>query len=46
MDISHGQAEPAVTEKLEQCPVGQLKPYRNNARTHSPRADQADRSLY
>jgi DNA modification methylase len=24
-------------EKLEQCPVGQLKPYRNNARTHSPR---------
>jgi DNA modification methylase len=37
MDTSHGQAEPAPPEKLEQCAVGQLKPYANNARTHSPR---------
>ena len=37
MNISHSQAEPAATEKLAQCPVGQLKPYPNNARTHSPR---------
>ncbi len=29
------QAEPATS--LEQCRVGQLKPYPNNARTHSPR---------
>ena len=37
MDTSYGRAEPAATEKLEQCAVGQLKPYANNARTHSPR---------
>ncbi len=25
------------TQNVEQCYLGQLKPYRNNARTHSPR---------
>ena len=37
MDRSDSPPEPAATEKVEQVPVGQLKPYPNNARTHSPR---------